>query len=267
MEVILARSAGFCFGVRRAVDTVYEQAQHGAGKIYTFGPIIHNEEVVKDLEEKGVQVVENTERLRECGDGTVIIRSHGVGKAVYELLKEERIAYVDATCPFVRKIHRIVESYSDQGFHVVIIGNENHPEVEGIKGWSSNERETSVISTAEEAQNFVLKREKKACIVSQTTFNYNKFQHIVEMIHPVLLVIKIMRDQRPHISGSCFPTVIPVMISPRNAIIHVNLRMIEKHFHRFFQKQMSVKPIVIHRKTIYTIFFCDFALPLQSLHI
>ena len=96
---------------------------------------------------------------------------------------------------------------------------------------------------------------------------FEKFQHIVEMIHPVLLVIKIMRDQRPHISGSCFPTVIPVMISPRNAIIHVNLRMIEKHFHRFFQKQMSVKPIVIHRKTIYTIFFCDFALPLQSLHI
>ncbi len=182
MEVILARSAGFCFGVRRAVDTVYEQAQHGAGKIYTFGPIIHNEEVVKDLEEKGVQVVENTERLRECGDGTVIIRSHGVGKAVYELLKEERIAYVDATCPFVRKIHRIVESYSDQGFHVVIIGNENHPEVEGIKGWSSNERETSVISTAEEAQNFVLKREKKACIVSQTTFNNKKFQELVEIL-------------------------------------------------------------------------------------
>ncbi len=182
MEVILAKSAGFCFGVRRAVDKVYEQAQHSTGKIYTFGPIIHNEEVVKDLEEKGVRVVETSEGLRECGDGTVIIRSHGVGKAVYELLEEERIPYVDATCPFVRKIHRIVESYSREGFHVVIIGNENHPEVEGIKGWSSDGAETSVISNAEEAQNFVLKREKKVCIVSQTTFNNKKFQELVEIL-------------------------------------------------------------------------------------
>ncbi|MCI9081880.1 MAG: 4-hydroxy-3-methylbut-2-enyl diphosphate reductase [Lachnospiraceae bacterium] len=181
MEVILAKSAGFCFGVRRAVDTVYAQAQQNNGKIYTYGPIIHNEEVVKDLEKKGVCVVETEEELRNCKDGTVIIRSHGIGKAIYDLLRQEEIPYVDATCPFVRKIHKIVEKYSSL-CHVVIIGNENHPEVEGIKGWSSNAAGTSVISTVEEAENFVLKEEKKVCIVSQTTFNNKKFQELVEIL-------------------------------------------------------------------------------------
>lgn len=112
MEVILAKSAGFCFGVKRAVDTVYEQARQSSGRIYTYGPIIHNEEVVNDLEQKGVRVVETPEELKNCRDGTVIIRSHGVGKGIYELLEKEGIPYVDATCPFVRKIHRIVEQHS-----------------------------------------------------------------------------------------------------------------------------------------------------------
>ncbi len=182
MKVILAKSAGFCFGVRRAVDTVYEQVERRNGKIYTFGPIIHNEEVVADLEEKGVCVVETIQELKKCRDGTVIIRSHGVGKSVYELLEAENIPYVDATCPFVQKIHRIVEQYSREGCHVLIIGNENHPEVEGIKGWSANTAETSVISTVEEADEFALETGKKVCIVSQTTFNYNKFQELVEII-------------------------------------------------------------------------------------
>lgn len=182
MEVILAKSAGFCFGVKRAVDTVYQQAEEKDGKIYTYGPIIHNEEVVKDLEEKGVQVVETQEDLRKCKDGTVIIRSHGVGREVYDLLKEEEIPYVDATCPFVLKIHRLVEKYSKEDYHVVIIGNSEHPEVQGIKGWSSNQEETTVISNQKEAENFNLKVPKKICVVSQTTFNNKKFKELVEII-------------------------------------------------------------------------------------
>ncbi len=182
MKIILAKSAGFCFGVKRAVDTVYQQVLLNHGKIYTYGPIIHNEEVVRDLEEKGVCVVETREQLKECRDGTVIIRSHGVGKEIYNLLKENQISYVDATCPFVRKIHQIVEQYSREDYHVVIIGNENHPEVEGIKGWSSNLDATTVISTPQEAENFLLKDGKKACIVSQTTFNNKKFQELVEIL-------------------------------------------------------------------------------------
>ena len=182
MEVILAKTAGFCFGVRRAVNTVYEQVELGKGKIYTYGPIIHNEQVVADLQKRGVCVVETEEGLKGCRDGTVIIRSHGVGKQVYELLEGAHIPYVDATCPFVQKIHRIVEKYSQEGCHVLIIGNENHPEVEGIKGWSGNLAETSVISTVAEARGFALEEGKKVCIVSQTTFNNKKFQELVEII-------------------------------------------------------------------------------------
>ena len=180
MEVVLAESAGFCFGVKRAVDTVYGQAGKKEGRIYTYGPIIHNEEVVHDLGQKGVQVINSPEELRHCKGGTVVIRSHGVGKEIYGLLEEEGIPYVDATCPFVLKIHRIVEKYSRQGFHVIIIGNGSHPEVEGIQGWSSTR--ATVISTEEEARNFTLEREKKVCIVAQTTFNNKKFKELVEII-------------------------------------------------------------------------------------
>ena len=182
MEVILAKSAGFCFGVKRAVDKVYQQTEEKNGKIYTYGPIIHNEEVVKDLEKRGVCVIETQEALKDCKDGTVVIRSHGVGKEVYELLKRENISYVDATCPFVLKIHRLVEKYSNDNYHVVIIGNEEHPEVQGIRGWSSNPEETTVISNLQEAQNFTLKTDKKICVVSQTTFNNKKFKELVEII-------------------------------------------------------------------------------------
>lgn len=182
MEVILAKSAGFCFGVKRAVDTVYEQVDAKKGKIYTYGPIIHNEEVVTDLQKRGVCVVETEEELRNCSDGTVIIRSHGVGRAVYALLEAEHIPYVDATCPYVKKIHQIVDKYSREGCHVLIIGNENHPEVEGIKGWSSNPAETSVIGTVSEAYDFAPGEGKKVCIVSQTTFNNKNFQELVEII-------------------------------------------------------------------------------------
>lgn len=179
-KIIVAKSAGFCFGVQRAVDTVYEQC--GKGNIYTYGPIIHNEEVVKDLENKGVKIVEDTKVLTEDGkkDKTVVIRSHGIAKNIYEELKNNNINVVDATCPFVLKIHRIVEQESRDGSQIVIIGNEKHPEVEGIMGWSKTP--VIVIDTVEKAQNLVLDVEKKVCIVSQTTFNYNKFKELVEII-------------------------------------------------------------------------------------
>ena len=183
MEVIRAKSAGFCFGVKRAVDTVYEQVEKQMGKqIYTYGPIIHNEEVVKDMEAHGVKVLHSEEELKGLEEGLVIIRSHGVPKRICDLMNEKGIEYVDATCPFVLKIHRLVEQYSREGYHIIIIGNETHPEVEGIKGWS-DPAETSVIGTCEEAEKFTLSSEKKVCIVSQTTFNYNKFQELVEIVN------------------------------------------------------------------------------------
>ena len=181
MEVKLAKTAGFCFGVKRAVDTVYQQVEQCKNeKIYTFGPIIHNEEVVKDLRSKGVEVIETEEELRRLTSGVVIIRSHGVSKHIHNILEEQGLKCVDATCPFVKKIHRIVEKESAEGAYIVIIGDENHPEVQGIKGWSSTP--VSVIKTEEQAYDFNVPESTRVCIVSQTTFNYNKFKYLVEII-------------------------------------------------------------------------------------
>ncbi len=185
MQVTLAKSAGFCFGVKRAVDQVYQEAEHSRMPVYTFGPIIHNETVVKDLEEKGVYAIGGIEELKHLPKGIVVIRSHGVSKEIYEKIETEGFRIVDATCPFVLKIHRFAEDYSKKGYHILIIGNASHPEVEGIKGWSDPDG-TTVLQSAEEARNFKLPEGENGrpnvCIVSQTTFNYNKFQELVEII-------------------------------------------------------------------------------------
>ena len=157
MEVLLAKSAGFCFGVKRAVDRVYELAQTSA-KIYTYGPIIHNEEVVGDLEKKGVSVI---------------------AKEIYDQIEQQGLECVDATCPFVKRIHNIVEKESANGKQILIIGNAGHPEVEGIMGWSSTP--AMVAECAEEIEQIHCNPDQPVCIVSQTTFNYNKFQELVEI--------------------------------------------------------------------------------------
>lgn len=182
MNVELAKTAGFCFGVKRAVDTVYEQVEkHQNEKIFTYGPIIHNEEVIKDLRSHGVEVIQDEEELRTVDADVVVIRSHGVAKYIYDIMDERGIACVDATCPFVKKIHKIVAEESEKGSYVIIIGNSEHPEVEGIKGWAGDQ--VSVIQTPEDAERFELvRKEQKVCIVAQTTFNYNKFKELVEII-------------------------------------------------------------------------------------
>ena len=181
MEVIRAKTAGFCFGVKRAVDTVYEQLKTASDDaIYTYGPIIHNEEVVKDMKKKGVIVLQNEAELNELTKGTVIIRSHGVEKAIYGKLNEKGIKIVDATCPFVKKIHNIVQKESTQGRYIIIIGNPQHPEVEGIRGWSG--KKVSVVQNKEDIDKLTIPKNEKICVVSQTTFNYNKFKELVEII-------------------------------------------------------------------------------------
>ncbi|MGN1314162.1 MAG: 4-hydroxy-3-methylbut-2-enyl diphosphate reductase [Lachnospiraceae bacterium] len=180
MEIIKAKSAGFCFGVEKAMETAYQQIKEAGGKpIYTFGPLIHNEEVVKDLEAKGVKVIEGKEALKELKEGVVIIRSHGVSKEIYKSMEENHLTCIDATCPFVKRIHRIVEKESSLGKKIIIIGNDGHPEVEGIKGWCS--QPAVVMERAEEAEKFTCLPQEKICIVSQTTFNYNKFKDLVEI--------------------------------------------------------------------------------------
>lgn len=180
MEVKVAKTAGFCFGVQRAVDKVYELIDSCQDRLFTLGPIIHNEEVVNDLEKKGVRVA-SEEELKTLPEGsTVVIRSHGVGKKVYDQLEECGLSYVDVTCPFVLKIHRIVEKESKAGSHIVIIGDPDHPEVVGICGWCIGPY--TVIRTKQDALDFVPPEGKNVCIVSQTTFNYNKFKDLVEIL-------------------------------------------------------------------------------------
>ena len=180
MKVEVAKSAGFCFGVQRAVDSVYSEIEKGKKPIYTFGPIIHNEQVVADLETKGIKVINTVDELKKLNEGTVVIRSHGVPKEIYDILEKQHINIVDATCPFVKKIHNIVSDESKKDKVIIIIGNNNHPEVEGIKGWVKGP--VFVINEEEQIEKIGDLKNKSVCIVSQTTFNHNKFKYLVEII-------------------------------------------------------------------------------------
>lgn len=179
MKVELAKSAGFCFGVEKAVNTIYEEAKKNDEIVYTLGPIIHNEEVVKDMKRRGVEAV-NIEDLNSLPKGTVIIRSHGVSKDVYNFVKHSGHRVVDATCPFVKKIHAIVSVQSGKKKTVVIIGNPKHPEVIGIKGWG--DENTYAVENIEQFINLNLKKDEEIVIVAQTTFNHKKFQEIIDKI-------------------------------------------------------------------------------------
>ena len=181
-ELTIAKSAGFCFGVTRAVNMVYEAIEKENVPIYTYGPIIHNDEVVKDMEKNGVTVINDLDELSSHEKGVMIIRSHGISKAKYDRIKNCGFEVLNATCPFVSKIHRYVEDYSSKGYDIIIVGSPKHPEVCGIKGWADEKCHVTIINSPEDAENYMKNSTKKLCIVSQTTFNYNKFQDIVEII-------------------------------------------------------------------------------------
>ena len=167
MSVRLAKSAGFCFGVSRAVELVEQAAQSGK-KVATLGPIIHNRHVVNKFEAMGVRVIENPEDA-EPGE-TVIIRSHGVTRDVYRRLESRGVEIVDATCPFVKRIHGIVSRAEEEGRLPIIIGTPTHPEVEGIAGWCGDCR---VFAGPEELEKWAatgeISKDSAICMVSQTT--------------------------------------------------------------------------------------------------
>ena len=140
---------------------------------------------MSDLKGKGVSVVYDFEKLLDIKDGVVILRSHGVGKDVYRGLDEAGVKYIDVTCPFVKKIHKTVEQYENDGYEIIICGDARHPEVLGICGWCSPQN-TTVVGDVDEARSFVPKEydgRKKICLVAQTTFNLNKFKEIVDIFN------------------------------------------------------------------------------------
>ncbi len=175
-KVELAQSAGFCFGVKRAIEMAYNQIEKNE-KTYSYGPLIHNKEVTGDLEDKGLSIIES---LDEIDDGTVLVRSHGVGKFLYDEIEKKGLVVIDGTCPFVKKIHNIVKEHHDLNEGVIIAGNNEHPEVIGINGWCENQ--AKIIETPEEAFALDLKDGEKYILVVQTTFRQSRFDEIIEVL-------------------------------------------------------------------------------------
>ena len=180
MELIVAEHAGFCYGAKRAVGEVYSLLEKGC-KIATYGPILHNERLVEELKEKGVRIVNSTDEIASLDKDTVlVIRAHGVTKQVMEEVEKAGIRCVDATCPFVERIHRIAREESGRGKTVFVAGDPDHPEVEGIVSYAGEG--ARVIRNPEEARDLPPGEGLSICLVAQTTFRNNYFQEIVEIL-------------------------------------------------------------------------------------
>ncbi len=177
-NVRLAESAGFCFGVKRAIEMAYNEIEKSSGEpLYSYGPLIHNKEVTKDLDAKGLHIIESLDGI---DNGTVVIRSHGVGKELYDQLDEKGMRIADGTCPFVKKIHNIVKDAWESGRSVIIAGDGEHPEVKGINGWCQNS--AVIMESPEEAEAVLLDSGKKYAVVVQTTFRQSKFDDMIEIL-------------------------------------------------------------------------------------
>nr|WP_320048266.1 4-hydroxy-3-methylbut-2-enyl diphosphate reductase [uncultured Desulfuromonas sp.] len=173
MEIVLAKSAGFCFGVKRAVNMAFQAAENSE-HICSLGPLIHSPQLVQRLEGKGIRVQDSVEQI---DDETVIIRSHGITRSEEQALEKKGVAIVDATCPFVKKAQQYAALLGDEGYSVVIVGEQEHPEVQGIISYASG-RETWVVANPQEARS--IPPHKKLGLVAQTTQSFDNFSEIVQ---------------------------------------------------------------------------------------
>jgi 4-hydroxy-3-methylbut-2-enyl diphosphate reductase len=174
MEIILAKNAGFCFGVKRATQMAFEAAAEHE-QICSLGPLIHSPQVVKELTEQGIKVVDNVE---DIPSGSVIIRSHGVTSEEMSKAQQSNLSIVDATCPFVKKTQEYAVRLSEDGYTVVIVGEMEHPEVQGIVSYSGG-AVVHVVADAEQAA--ALPRMQKVGLVSQTTQLYENLRDIMDV--------------------------------------------------------------------------------------
>ena len=177
MEVIISKNAGFCFGVERAINTALKTLENEE-IVYSYGPLVHNQQVVDYLEDKGIITVDSIGGLIGKDTGAVIIRSHGLPKHTIEEIEKLGFKIVDCTCPFVKSVHKKVSEYSSKGYNIIIVGDKDHPEVIGINGWCDNQ--AYIVNTIEDANN--LDFMDKICIVSQTTNNIDKFTKISKIV-------------------------------------------------------------------------------------
>ena len=179
MEIIVAKSAGFCFGVTNAVNKAFDTIDNNKeSTIYTLGELIHNPQIINKLEEQGILPIEDTSSIdKGC---KIIIRAHGVPKIIYDEINNKGIEIVDATCPYVKRIHNLVNEKSKEGYDIIIVGDKNHPEVKGIMGWIDGKN--YVINSSEEANRLIIDS-SKTCIVAQTTINEKKWQDICTILN------------------------------------------------------------------------------------
>ncbi len=174
MKVLLAKQAGFCFGVKRATHIAFEAADKG-GKTYTLGPIIHSPQVVQRLEQMGVKALSNVAGMDE---GTLIIRSHGAAFNELEEAVRKQLDILDATCPFVKKAQEHVNNLSNSGYDVVVVGDADHPEVQGIVSYAAGK--VYVVASGEEAMK--LPKMSKIGVVAQTTQSFDNLRHVVDAL-------------------------------------------------------------------------------------
>lgn len=175
-KVILADNSGFCFGVKRAVEEALKVRDSKEKNIYTLGPIIHNDDVVNMLRSKGVYPIDESEIMNLQERDVIIIRSHGIPKYLYDILKEKNLEIIDTTCPYVKNIQKKVEKYYSEGYKILIIGDPQHPEIIGINGWCNN---TAIIFKNGEVNE---KLPNKVCIVSQTTEKMENWNRILRYV-------------------------------------------------------------------------------------
>lgn len=180
MKVMVAKYAGFCFGVKRAVDLAEHAVNDSEQKVYSYGEIIHNPQVTERLREKGIKVVEDTE---EAKGNTLIIRSHGVSEDILQKAEQGHSAIIDATCPFVKKIQKIVRQRSELGHHILIIGDPHHPEVVGLKGWCRGSVE--VLSSLDDLYQLSI-QPGEYTVVSQTTTSTLLFDELEKAIKKII---------------------------------------------------------------------------------
>ena len=177
MKVKIAKEAGFCFGVKRAMKMAWDELELNSD-IYALGPLIHNRQAVQKYEDKGLITVDTIDSIPN--NESVIIRSHGVSKDIYDRANFSNLNIIDTTCPFVKKSHNIVKEFYEEGFKIIIIGDKNHPEIIGINGWCENS--ALIIKSVDDLNNLNLDNNNKYCVVAQTTLNLELYNQIVDIL-------------------------------------------------------------------------------------
>lgn len=186
MNVKIAKEAGFCFGVKRAMKMAWNELEENSD-IYALGPLIHNKQAVQKYEDKGLITVDDIENIPT--DKSVIIRSHGVSRETYDKAISNNLNIIDTTCPFVKKIHSIVKDFYEKDFKIIIIGDKNHPEVIGINGWCENS--ALIIKSTDDIKYLNLNNEYNYCIVAQTTLNLELYNKIVDEISSLISNVEV----------------------------------------------------------------------------